>query len=143
MGTRHDIRAWREGRRAHPDREEIIVFDNWAQPNFDAVSLPFSSPSDRLRTGATLTNPLSRAARYLLTTDQSGDGYRVYVGHAWLRLPPGATRPVELAYESLTGDPVHGAAFERSLERHASRANHVAVTSWLVPENTECDTPRD
>lgn len=126
---------------AHPEREEIVVGDNWAQSNFDAVSVPFGSPSDRLRTAATLTNPLGREATYLLTTDQSGDGYRVYVGHAWLRLPPGETRPVELAYESLAGDPVLGAAFEHGLERYASRANHVAVTSWLVPEGTECDTP--
>ena len=107
---------------AHPEREEIVVADNWAQSNFDAVSLPFGSPSDRLRTAATLSNPLGREATYLLTTDQSGDGYRVYVGHAWLRLPPGETRPVELAYESLAGDPVLGEAFERSLERYASRA---------------------
>jgi hypothetical protein len=126
---------------AHPEREEIVVGDNWAQSNFDAVSVPFGSPSDRLRTAATLSNPLDREATYLLTTDQSGDGYRVYVGHAWLRLPPGETRPVELAYESMAGDPVHGAAFEERLERYASRANHVAVTSWLVPEGTECDTP--
>lgn len=128
---------------AHPEREEIVVADNWAQSNFDAVSIPFGSPSDRIRTAAILSNPLGREATYLLTTDQSGDGFRVYVGHAWLRLAPGETRPVELMYESLAGDPSFGAAFERSLERYAARANHVAVTSWLVPEGTECDTPRE
>jgi hypothetical protein len=79
----------------------------------------------------------------LFTADQSSDGYRVYLGHAWLRLPSGGTLPIELAYENLSRDPVYGAEFEQHLERIAIRPNHVAVTSWLVPENTECDTPRE
>jgi hypothetical protein len=128
---------------AHPAQEEIVVFDNWAQSNFDSASVSFGSPSQRIRTVGTATNPLGRAATYRFIADQSGDGYRVYVGHAWLRLPPGDTRPLELAYENLSDDPVYGAQFAQNLERISSRPNHVAVTSWLVPENTECDTPRE
>ena len=139
--VRVDIDRYRDP--AHPEQEEIVVFDNWAQSNFDSVSVAFGSPSERIRTGATATNPLDRPATYLFTADQSDDGYRVYLGHAWLRLPSGETRPIELAYENLARDPVHGADFEQHLERITSRPNHVAVTSWLVPENTECDTPRE
>lgn len=128
---------------AHPEQEEIVVFDNWAQSNFDSVSVPFGSPSQRIRTAATATNPLGRSATYLFTADQSSDGYRIYVGHAWLRLDSGVTLPIELAYENLSRDPVHGVEFERHLERITTHPNHVAVTSWLVPENTECDTPRE
>ena len=127
----------------HPDQGEIVVFDNWAQSNFDNVSVPFGSPSERMSTVATATNSLERAATYLFTVDQSGEGYRVYVGHAWLRLGSGVTHAMELAYESLSDDPVHGVEFERHLERITSQVNHVAVSSWLVPENTECDTPRE
>ena len=128
---------------ANPDQEEIVVFDNWAQSNFDTTSVPFGSPSQRTRTVGTATNPLGRAATYRFIADQSGDGYRVYVGHAWLRLPPGETRPLELAYENLSDDPVFGKEFAKNREAISARPNHVAVTSWLVPENTECDTPRE
>jgi hypothetical protein len=128
---------------AHPEQAEIVVFDNWAQSNFDSTTVPYGSPSGRIRTVMTATNVLSRAATYRFIADQSGDGYRVYVGNAWLRLQPGETRPLELAYENLSDDPVHGAVFAQNLEQLAVRPNHVAVTSWLVPENTECDTPRE
>ena len=128
---------------AHPEQAEIVVFDNWAQSNFDSTTVPYGSPSDRIRTVMTATNALGRAATYRFIADQSGDGYRVYVGNAWLRLQPGETRPLELAYENLSDDPVHGAVFAQNLEQLAVRPNHVAVTSWLVPENTECDTARE
>jgi hypothetical protein len=128
---------------AHPEHQEIVVFDNWAQSNFDSGLVSFGSPSERISTVATAANPLDRDATFLFTGDQSSEWYRVYVGNAWLRLPPGEGRAIELAYESLAGDPVHGEAFDRNLERITTSVNHVAVTSWLVPEGTECDTPRE
>jgi hypothetical protein len=128
---------------AHPDQGEIVTFDNWAQSNFDATTLPFGSPSDRVRTVATASNALDRTATYLFTVDQSTAWYRVYLGHAWLRLPAGETEGIELAYESLAGDPVFGEEFNQHIEQITSQDHHVAVTSWLVPQNTECDTPRE
>ena len=128
---------------AHPEHEEIVVFDNWAQSNFDAKPVGFGSPSDRVVTATTATNGLSRTATYVFGAHQSTDWYRVYVGHAWLRLPAGQTEVMELAYESLAGDPVFGEEFERNLESISARANQVAVTSSVLPENTECDYPRD
>ena len=92
---------------------------------------------------ATTTNALDRPATYLFTADQSSDWYRIYVGHAWLRLAAGLTAPVEVAYESLAGDPVVGQDFEDQSEMILSTDDHVAVTSWLLPEDTECDTPRE
>jgi hypothetical protein len=128
---------------AHPEHDEIVLKDHWAQSNFDSAVVSFGSPSDRVRTVMTTTNPLGRAATYLLGADQSGDFYRVYVGNAWLRLNPNETRAVELSYESLAGDAVFGAEFDHNLEAIASRPNHVAIASMLVPEGTECSTPRD
>ncbi len=50
---------------------------------------------------------------------------------------------MDLSYESLAGDPVFGAEFDHNLEAIATRPNHVAIASMLVPEGTECSTPRD
>ncbi len=139
--VRVDIDRYRDP--AHPDQEEIVVFDNWAQSNFDTKPVNFGSPSDRVATVATATNVLTRTATYLFDAEQTTPWYRVFLGHAWLRLPPGETRPIELGYESLAGDPIHGDDFERSLERITSQDHQVAVMSAVLPEGTECDSPRD
>jgi hypothetical protein len=139
--VRVEIESYRDP--VHPENEEIVVFDNVAQSNFDSYTVPFGSPSDRIRTAATVTNPLNRPATFLFTADQSNDGYRIFLGHAWLRIAPGDTHTLSLAYESLAEDPLYGKLFEQNRERISARANHVALTSWLVPENTECDTPRE
>lgn len=139
--VRVDIERYRDP--AHPDQEEVVVFDNWAQSNFDAVSLPFGSPSDRVVTATTASNALDRTATYVFGVDQSTPWYRVFLGHAWLELTPGETRPIELAYESLAGDPVAGAEFERQIEQITSRDHHVAVTSQVLPDNTDCASPRE
>lgn len=128
---------------AHPDHEEIVVHDNWAQSNFDAKPVKFGSPSDRTATVTTATNVLGRRATYLFDAEQSTPWYRVFVGHAWLRLEPGQTRPIELAYECLSGDPLYGDDLEKNIEQISSRDHHVAVMSAVMPEGTECDSPRD
>jgi hypothetical protein len=128
---------------AHPEHEEIVVFDNWAQSNFDTNMIGFGSPSDRVVTATTASNALQRTATYLFGADQSSAWYRIYLGHAWLRLSVDQTEAMELAYESLAGDPVSGTDFEEHIEEITSRDHHVAVTSWIMPENTECDTPRE
>ncbi|MDA2892350.1 hypothetical protein PDG61_15630 [Mycolicibacterium sp. BiH015] len=128
---------------AHPDLGEIVVADNWAQSNFDTKRVGFGSPSDRVATVATATNGLERTATYLFAADQTSPWYRVFVGHAWMELQPGQTRAVELAYESLAGDPVHGEEFDKNIERITGVDNQVAIVSAVLPEGTECDTPRD
>lgn len=127
---------------AHPESEEIVVFDNWAQSNFDTAPVGHGSPSDRHATAATATNTLERRATYQFDVTQSTPWYRVYLGNAWLELDPGQTRTIDLAYESLAGDPLHGKEFDRHIEEINGRDHHVAVTSSVLPESTECDTPR-
>jgi hypothetical protein len=139
--VRVDVERYRDP--AHPDHEEIVVHDNWAQSNFDAKPVKFGSPSDRVATVTTATNVLGRRATYLFGADQTTPWYRIFLGHAWLRLEPGETQPVELAYECLAGDPVYGGDFEKNIEGITSRDHHVAVMSGVMPEGTECDTPRD
>lgn len=127
---------------AHPDQKEVVVFDNWAQSNFDTKAVGFGSPSDRLSTAAIATNTLARRATYLFDVHQDTPWYRVYLGHAWLELAPGETRAIPLAYESLAGDPVHGQDFEDNLEWITSHEHHMVVVSSVLPENTACATPR-
>ena len=127
---------------AHPDEKEIVVFDNWAQSNFDTKAVGFGSPSDRISTAATATNTLARNATYLFDVHQDTPWYRVYLGHAWLNLAPGETRSIPLAYESLAGDPVHGEDFDRNVETITSHEHHVVVVSSVLPENTACGASR-
>jgi M6 family metalloprotease-like protein len=127
---------------AHPDHEEIVVGDNWAQSNFDTKPVGFGSPSDRVATVATATNTLGRPSTYLFNVHQTTDWYRVFLGHAWLELGTNQTEAMELAYESLAGDPELGAAFEEHIETITSVDHQVAITSSVMPEGTECDTPR-
>jgi hypothetical protein len=139
--VRVEIERYRDP--AHPDQEEIVVFDNWAQSNFDTKSVGFGSPSDRIATVTTATNMLDRTATYLFGAEQTTPWYRVFLGHAWLQLKPRQTRAIEFGYESLAGDPVFGDDFERNIELITSREHQVAVLSRVMPEGTECDTPRD
>jgi hypothetical protein len=139
--VRVEIERYRDP--AHPDQEEIVVFDNWAQSNFDSKGIGFGSPSDRIATVATATNVLGRPATYLFSAEQTTAWYRVFLGHAWLQLQPGQNRAIELGYESLAGDPVFGDEFEKNIEQITSRDHQVAVMSRVMPEGTECDTPRD
>jgi M6 family metalloprotease-like protein len=139
--VRVDIDRYRDP--AHPEHEEIVVFDNWAQSNFDSKPVKFNSPSDRIATVTTATNVLDRTATYLFDAEQTTPWYRVFLGHAWLRLKPGQTQPIELAYECLAGDPLHGDEFDKNIESITSRDHQVAVMSAVMPEGTECDTPRD
>jgi len=126
----------------HPEAKEIRVFDNWAQSNFDTTTIGFGSPSDRHVTSATATNTLARKATYEFDVFQSTPWYRIYLGNAWLELESGETRAIALEYESLAGDPVHGAEFDRNIETIASDEHRVAVLSSVLPENTDCSAPR-
>ena len=139
--VRVDVDRYRDP--AHPEHEEIVVVDNWAQSNFDTAAVAFGSPSDRVSTAATASNALQRAATYVFAADQSSDFYRIYLGHAWLRLEASQTEPLELAYESLAGDPVLGAAFDENVERITSREAHVSISSWVLPDVTDCGTARE
>jgi hypothetical protein len=127
---------------AHPEHEEIVVADNWAQSNFDTKPVGFGSPSDRVATVITASNTLARSATYLFNGHQSTDWYRIFLGHAWLQLGADQTEALELAYESLAGDPVFGVDFDHNLEQITSVDHEVAITSSVLPEGTECDTPR-
>jgi hypothetical protein len=122
----------------NPAQDEITVFDNWAQSNFDTTSAPFNSPSVRRRTGLEMTNPLTLTADFTTHIDQSSPWYRIYVGQAWQRLQPGERRAVEVMYESLAGDQEQGPAFDNAFKEGGLReANQVALTSRLVPSDSE------
>jgi hypothetical protein len=118
----------------HPENDEVVLGDNWAQSNFADDSVPFGSPSTRVVTTTAVSNPLPESRLYEVEACQSTEWYRVYVGHRWLRLQPGETRSVEVAYESLAGDAAKGAEFEQQVERITSTEHHVALIGYLLPE---------
>jgi hypothetical protein len=118
-----------------PSNNEIVVFNNWAQSNFDTTTVTEGSPSERRWTGLSVTNTLPQRATYLTIAEQDNDFFRLYVGNAWLRLPPGHVRMVEAAYESLAGDAEKGADFERAFIEGMEAPNKVSFNSFVVREN--------
>src|SRR2546430_13154820 len=117
----------------NPEHNEITVYDNWAQSNFDATSVEFNSPAARRRTVFEMTNPLAAEATFTPHIDQSSPWYRTYVSQAWQRLQPGEQRPIGLMYESLAGDPDQGPAFADAFEHRLLREpNQMAITSRIV-----------
>jgi M6 family metalloprotease-like protein len=127
-----------------PAQNEIVIHNNWAQSNFDMNSVGSGSPPDRVRTGLSMTNGLTRPATYLLDVIQDSQHFRVFIGNAWLQLEPDESRMVELAYESLAGDPIHGRKFDEEFaERGLRDINRVSVSSFVLPADAMvCRSPR-
>lgn len=115
-----------------PDHDEIVVDNNRAQSNFATAAARSGSPAERATSAVVLTNPLGHAATYLNVIEQTHEDFRAYVSNAWLRLGPGETRAVQVAYESLAGDPLRGEDFARRFERIAGDPNRLSLTSLLV-----------
>jgi len=125
-------------------RNEIVVHNNWAQSNFDSTTVDHGSPPWRRTTALAITNTLTRSATFYTIADQDSTHFRLYLGHAWLRLQPGETRAVEAGYESLADDQVAGNTFERDFEEgRMERPDQVSFTSLVLPpDRTHCATPR-
>ncbi|MFD9005035.1 hypothetical protein ACFV0T_29465 [Streptomyces sp. NPDC059582] len=117
-----------------PSHSEIVVYNNSAQSNFNSTAVSTGSPSTRCRTGITVTNTLAHPATFTHAAEQTSPYFRTYVGNAWLHLKPNETRMVEVLYESLAGDPVHGAEFDQAFAAEEGLApNQVGLTSFVVP----------
>ena len=118
-----------------PSHDEIVIGNNWAQSNFDTTAVSHESPSERRTTGVAITNHLPREATFLTVADMDSALCRIYLGNAWLRLQPAGTAMVELGYESLAGDPLHGAMFAQQFEKLArGPAPLLSLTSLVLPE---------
>lgn len=126
-----------------PDRDEITVYDNWAQSNFDTKAVSHGSPSERVRTVVGMANVLTREATYHLDVRQTRGMFRVYLDHAWLVMPEGESTGLGLAYESLVDDPVHGAEIEELGQTLFERPNLVELTTRREPDpESDCCTAR-
>ncbi|MEH7256129.1 hypothetical protein V7123_01585 [Bacillus toyonensis] len=123
---------------------EIVVFDNWAQSNFDSTTVSNSSPSERRWTGLSVTNTLSSRATYLTIAEQDSEHFRAYIGNAWVRLEPHQSHMIEVAYESLAGDAMYGSAFELAFRKGIifERPNRLTFNSFVVREDSgQCTSP--
>ena len=126
-----------------PASNEIVVFNNWAQSNFDSTTVSHASPSERRWTGVSVTNTLSTRATYLTIPEQDSEHFRVYIGNAWIRLGPHQSRMIEVAYESLAGDAVYGGAFDLAFRQGIfERPNRLSFNSFVVREDPrQCISP--
>lgn len=128
----------------NPGEDELVVVDNWAQSNFTTESVANGSPSDRIRTVMGFENTLERETTHFFDIRQTRNLFRIYVGHAWLALPPGGSAAIPLAYESVAGDPELGPLIERPEVPLIEVPAEVALTSWLEPPaESECPTPHE
>ncbi|MFF1446337.1 hypothetical protein [Streptomyces sp. NPDC058295] len=112
--VRVDVDAYVDPR--GPGGNEVVIFDNWAQSNFDTTTVSHGSPSERTWTGVDVANPLPVEATYLTVPEQDSEWFRTYVSHAWVRLRPDEHSMVEVGYESLAGDSAFGDAFNDAFE---------------------------
>lgn len=118
-----------------PSSSEIVIFNNWAQSNFDTTTVSEGSPSERRWTGVGVTNTLPDLATYLTLAEQDNDYFRIYIGNAWVRLAAGETRMVQVGYESLAGDAQKGGDFEHIFGRGMEVPDKVSFNSFVVREN--------
>ncbi|MFI6909609.1 hypothetical protein ACIBKY_50685 [Nonomuraea sp. NPDC050394] len=126
----------------HPEDGELVVHDNWAQSNFATTSVGSGSPSQRIRTVLGVANELPVALTHLLEGQQSRDLFRIYLGNAWLWLDAGESRYVDLAYESLAGDPILGGNFAEAAASLIQDPNQAVISLWRVPPpEADCATP--
>ncbi|MDQ3870812.1 MAG: hypothetical protein M3301_04245, partial [Chloroflexota bacterium] len=123
-----------------PSGSEIVIFNNWAQSNFDTSAVGHGSPSDRRSTALIVTNKLPDRAIHRTVLDQSSPHFRAYVDRGWVRIDPGETTTTELSYESLAGDPIFGAEFRSAFEatRGEMMVNDLVARTMAVPKQ-----PRD
>ena len=128
----------------NPGEDEITVYDNWAQSNFDTAPVAHGSPSERVRTVLGMANVLPRRTTYHLNVRQSRGMFRVYLQHAWLMMDAESEVAVDLAYESLVDDPVHGEEIGRLGSSLMEIPNRVALTTKREPDGEDdCITPKD
>jgi hypothetical protein len=126
-----------------PNRSEIVIYNNWAQSNFDTKGLTHGSPAERHWSGVALDNPAGAGATFEVLPDQDSPHVRSYVANAWLRLPPGGSACVPVATESLAGDNVAGAAFAAAFREGAfERPIRVSFNGFATPDDPDrCTTP--
>jgi hypothetical protein len=126
-----------------PTNSEIVIFNKWAQSNFDSTTVANGSPSDRRWTGVSVSNTIGTRATYLTVPEQDSDHFRIYIGNAWVQVAAGETRMVEVGYESLAGDPVFGHAFELAFRQGVfERPNRLSLNSFIMREDpAPCTSP--
>jgi hypothetical protein len=97
----------------NPSHNEINVFDNWAQSNFSTAAVGRASPSVRAETALDATNVWPRPATLSWVMNQTSPHFRAYLDFAWKVIPNNGRTTNRLSYESLAGDPIGGAEFDK------------------------------
>ncbi len=126
-----------------PAHSEIVIYNNWAQSNFDTKALKHGSPAERHWSGVVLDNASHASATYHVLPEQDSEHVRTFVANAWLRLPYGKSGWVPVATESLAGDPEAGAAFEVAFrEGEFKRPIKASFNAFVTPTDpSRCSSP--
>jgi hypothetical protein len=119
-----------------PAGSEIVVYNNWAQSNFNTDAVGHGSPSERKATAVTATNLLRTRAMHRTLVEQTSDYFRTYVDHAWRRLAPRQTDVTQVSYESLAGDPLGDEAFQVAFRHSQERGlvNDLSARTFVMPD---------
>ena len=89
----------------NPTIVELTELNNVAQSNYSRFISSDASPAVRGLSSVDVHNPYDMETRFWVVPSQTSEFFRTYVGMQWLKVPAGATRTVEVMYESLVGDP--------------------------------------
>ncbi|HMR49453.1 MAG TPA: hypothetical protein PKE40_09405 [Arachnia sp.] len=114
----------RHYRPAAPAPEEISIYNNEAQTNYDVLISVVESPARRVARRIEVFNPLDRVVDAIVEVTHDSDQYRCFIDHQWLRLRPREVRTVTLEVESKATQPWQTA---EGLFRDAT----TTVRTWL------------
>lgn len=120
---------------------ETNIYNNEARPNYTRFVSASASPSSRAIANIRLANPFDESTLVKAVVHQTHPYHRVYLEHQWLRVPGGASLPVQVFDEALWGFPEADGHGEMS-ELLWSRDNEVSVEGWAErPFAADCGAP--
>jgi hypothetical protein len=119
-----------------PSGNEIVIYNNWAQSNFNTAAVGSGSPSERRQTPLIATNVLRTSVVHQTLIEQTSPHFRAYLNHAWQRLAPGETDVTILSYESLAGDPVFDRDYQVALRNADEQpiSNDLRARTFILPD---------
>lgn len=121
---------------------ETNIYNNEARSNYTRFVSASSSPSSRAVAEVRLANPFDESTLVNAVVRQTHRLHRVYVDHTWLRVPAGASRPIQIFDEALYGFPEDGGDGGDVTEELWGIDNKVSVEGWAErPFAADCGAP--
>lgn len=121
---------------------ETNIYNNEARSNYTRFVSASASPSSRAVAEVALANPFEESTLVQAIVRQTHRFHRVYVDHTWLRVPAGASRPIQVFDEALHGFPEEEHLGRDITEELWARDNQISVEGWAErPFKADCGAP--